>query len=72
MNGRIVLIESKTKDSERLIAGAKDIMEGKFYHKPIVGNVFMIGVYHTSKVTELLPNNQFKTENSTYQLQLWW
>ncbi len=51
------------------------IVEGKFQTEPTVGDSFMIyggyhGVWGTSKVTEILSVNTFKTLNSIYKWEV--
>ena len=43
------------------------IETGWFMNEPVVGEAFWVGFgWRTSRVTEIIDENTFKTENSTY------
>ena len=44
--------------------------EGEFVESPVVGEPFYIGNFITSKVTEILSDNTFKTLNSIYRWEV--
>lgn len=43
--------------------------EGIMWNDPIVGQSFYLGNLATSVVTEIIDENTFKTQNSTYKIE---
>lgn len=64
------LKEAKVPESA-LRYGIGHIQEGEFMGSPLVGHSFWVGNHWaTSKVTKILSDNTFRTENSVYRWEL--
>lgn len=68
MKDKLIKIKSFQSDTDVIYIKKDDVMYGKIFSWPVVGQSFYFGGIQTTEVLEIIDDRTFRTKNSIYKI----